>query len=83
MQLGTLLNRDLNTHCDNGTYILLYEGDGTFTFSMDVVAIRRAVGRIEIDVIPTTNFNNGIFINIIRTNPNNYLKNIRLIRPGF
>jgi hypothetical protein len=36
-----------------------------------------------VDVIPSTNGNNGIMITIVRTNPANYIRNIRVIRPGF
>lgn len=72
------------THYDNGTYILFYDGDGTLSFGMDdVKSVRYYVGRVEINVIPTTNFNNGIMITITRTNPNNHIRNMRLIRPGF
>lgn len=84
ISVGTLMARDVETHYDNGTYIILYEGDGILTFGMyDVVATRYSIGRIEIDVVPSTNMNNGILINIVRTNPNNYIKNIRVIRPGY
>jgi hypothetical protein len=79
-----LISRDLLGHYDQGTYVMLYEGDGTFSFGMDdVKTVRRKVGRVEIGVIPTTNMNNGIMISILRTNPANHLRNIRVIRPGF
>lgn len=76
--------RDVLTHYDSGTYVILYEGDGILTFGMyDVTAVRYGIGRVEIDVVPSTNLNNGILVTIARTNPNNYIKNIRVIRPGF
>lgn len=79
-----LISRDLISHYDNGTYILLYDGDGSMTFGMDDVPnVTRGVGRIELNVVPTTNMNNGIMITIVRTNPSNYIRNMRLIRPGF
>lgn len=49
----------------------------------DVLAVRYGIGRVEIDVSPSTNMNNGILVTIARTNPNNYVRNIRVIRPGF
>jgi len=39
--------RDVLTHYDNGTYVILYDGDGILTFGMyDVVAVRYGVGRV-------------------------------------
>lgn len=82
--VGTLIARDVFTHYDNGTYVVLYDGDGILQFGMyDVPAVRYGIGRIEIDVIPSTNMNNGILVIIARTNPNNYVRNIRVIRPGY
>jgi hypothetical protein len=45
--------------------------------------VRYGIGRIEVDVIPSTAFNNGLLFIIERTNPNNHIRNIRVIRPGF
>lgn len=82
--VGTLMARDVNTHYDNGTYVILYDGDGVLTFGMfDVLAVRYGIGRVEVDVAPSTNFNNGLLVTIARTNPNNYVRNIRVIRPGY
>jgi hypothetical protein len=84
ISVGTLMARDVQTHYDSGTYIILYEGDGILTFGLyDVKTVRYGIGRIEIDVEPSTNMNNGILVIIARTNPNNYIKNIRVIRPGY
>jgi hypothetical protein len=49
----------------------------------DVLKVKYEVGRVEVVVQPSTNFNNGLLVNIERTNPNNPVKNIRVIRPGF
>jgi len=47
IQVGTLMARDVLTHYDNGTYVILYDGDGILTFGMyDVVAVRYGVGRV-------------------------------------
>lgn len=82
--VGTLMARDVNTHYDKGTYVILYDGDGILTFGMfDVQAVRYGIGRVEVDVVPSTNFNNGLLVTITRTNPNNYIRNIRVIRPGY
>lgn len=82
--VGTLIARDVLTHYDNGTYVVLYDGDGTLTFGMfDVIKVKYGVGRVQVVVQPSTNGNNGLLITIERTNPNNPVKNIRVIRPGF
>lgn len=61
----TLMSRDVLTHYDNGTYVILYDGDGDLTFGLDdAKAVRYGIGRIEVDVIPTTNFNNGLLVTI-------------------
>lgn len=76
--------RDVNTHYDTGTYVVLYDGDGVLIFGMyDVLVVRYGIGRIEVDVSPSTNFNNGLLVTITRTNPNDYVRNIRVIRPGY
>lgn len=49
----------------------------------DVKAIRRGVGRIEVDVVLSTDFNNGLALTIQRTNPVDPVRNIRVITPGF
>jgi hypothetical protein len=82
--VGTLMARDVKTHYDNGTYVVLYDGEGILTFGMfDVPSVRYGIGRVEIDVVPSTNMNNGILVTIARTNPNNHVRNIRVIRPGY
>jgi hypothetical protein len=44
---AALISRDLIGHYDQGTYILLYEGDGTMTFGIaDVQNVTRGVGRV-------------------------------------
>lgn len=84
ISVGTLMARDVQTHYVKGTYVVLYDGDGILTFGMyDVVAVRYGIGRCELDVVPSTNMNNGILVTITRTNPQNYIRNIRVISPGY
>lgn len=42
-----------------------------------------AAGLAEVDVTPSTDFNNGLFVTVERTNPNNPVRNIRVLMPGF
>lgn len=65
-----------------GEYIVLYDGEGTLGFSGSGSVTSSAPGRIVLNVnpIPVTQ---GLTISLTATNPANYLRNIRLIRPGF
>jgi hypothetical protein len=58
-------------------FIVLYEGEGTISYSFDAVKNESAstLGRDVIDVNPQ----NGIVLSITATNPENYLRNIRVI----
>ena len=82
-KLGTMMVRDLQGHMRSGTFVCLYDGDGIINFSMDIISIKRDVGRIEVNFKPSTGLNNGIFLTIERTNPNDPVRNIRMIMPGY
>lgn len=82
--VGTLMARDVKTHYDPGNYTILYDGDGVLSFGLfDVKSVIYGVGKCILTVSPTTNMNNGILVRIDRTNPSNYIRNIRVIRPGY
>lgn len=82
--IGTFLTRDLNAHYPNGDYVCLYDGDGVLEFPfLDVKITRRDAGRIEMTVNHKTEMNNGIYYNIIRTNPSNPIRNIRLFEAKY
>ncbi|CAF0900053.1 unnamed protein product [Brachionus calyciflorus] len=83
-QIGTFLTRDLKAHYPNGKYICLYDGDGFLNFWFEDVQItHRSAGRIEFTVTHKTEMNNGIYYNIIRTNPSNPIRNIRIMEAKF
>ncbi len=63
-----------------GTYTVLYDGDGELRFWNAARVVRSEPGRILIEVDPTRG---AIFLQIWRTNPSNYVRNIRVIMPGF
>ncbi len=73
LNVGSLMLRDLRGHYEAGTYVVLYDGDGVLTFTMDdVVSVNRVrPGRVELQITPTTGLNNGIFLSILWTNPAN------------
>ncbi len=82
--VGTFLTRDVHAHFPNGKYVLLYDGDGVLDFGfLDTVVTRRSAGRIEIDVTNKLEFNNGIYYSIIRTNPSNPVRNVRMFEARF
>ncbi len=64
----------------SGTYVILYEGEGEIELLPTIGQIRKAgKGRLEVDV----DSQQGMFtINIVEINPNNHLRNIRVIAPG-
>lgn len=72
------------TNKPTGDYVLLFEGEGTFDFGGDVSGTTLTEpGRILVHV---SEGESGIWLRIIETDPNetgNYLRNIRLIMPGF
>lgn len=82
---GAMMMRDLEGHGVSGTYTILYDGDGIVQPSMsDVVATRRiAPGHIEVDLHLSTGGNNGLEFVIERSNPDDYIRNVRILSPGY
>lgn len=64
-----------------GEYVILYDGEGEFKVPFPAAQIvKRESGRLELLVNPKK----GMFaIDLVRTNPENYVRNIRVIAPGF
>ena len=82
--VGTFLTRDLNGKFPGGDYVCLYDGDGILDFGfLDQTILRREPGRVEIRVSHKTEMNNGIYYNIIRTNPSDPIRNIRYMEKRF
>jgi hypothetical protein len=67
-------------HAPVGQYVCLYEGEGTVDFNRAGKVVSREPGRIVVEIDPSRE---GIFLAIRKTDPNNYVRNIRLIIPGF
>lgn len=67
-------------HAPSGTYVCLYEGEGEVEFKNNARVISRKPGRIEVEIDGTKG---GVFLTLRRTNPANYVRNIRVIMPGF
>lgn len=70
-----------STHYPAGQYTLLYEGQGKLTFAFEnAQIISQTPGRMVVEVKPD---GAGIFLQIRETNPQNPIRNIRFIMPGF
>ena len=71
----------LDRQYPSGEYVILYDGEGDFKLTFPVGAIaKKEPGRMVVLV----NANKGAFaLDLVSTNPNNYLRNVRVIAPGF
>jgi len=80
---GTLMVIEQGEHVPAGEYVVLYEGEGALTFDFDATVISEAPGRIVLDVQPSGDSIGGIHMAISETNPDNHIRNIRVVMPGF
>jgi hypothetical protein len=62
-----------------GDYVVLYDGEGELEYFQNTELVSRAPGR---DVLHLDPRRGGLGIFIVRTNPLNYLRNIRVLSPG-
>jgi hypothetical protein len=62
-----------------GTYTFLYEGEGSFDFWGDAEVLDEAPGIIHLSVSPGVN--NTIKLAIMSSNPDNHVRNFRLLIP--
>jgi len=70
-------------HYPSGQYTVLYEGEGKLGFTgaaKEVLGDRMPAGVMLINVDASKG---GFFLQIRQTNPANYVRNIRVIMPGF
>lgn len=64
----------------SGRYTVLYEGEGRLEFVHAARVVSREPGRLTIDVDASRG---GFFLQLRETDPDNYVRNIRVIMPGF
>lgn len=69
-----------NGHYPSGKYVLLYDGEGELKPSYAGKVHSKSPGRMVIDVDASKG---DFWLDLIKTNPRNYVKNIRFIMPGF
>ena len=72
---GTLLYRGVEDY-PAGTYHVRYEGRGELRYDYDAKRIATAPGEDTLDVSPSEA---GIFLQIVATDPQDYIRNIRVI----
>ncbi len=87
--IGTVMFDQLDGHYPIGQYTVLYEGEGTLEYTRDAVRVSYDYsGQVKqemIDVDPSRG-GTGIMLKIVETDPHNtgnYIRNIRVIAPGF
>jgi len=61
-----------------GTYLVLYDGEGKLEYSLDARQ-RTEESQPGRDVLEVTPQGNGIHLQIVETNPDNYIRNIRVV----
>ncbi|MEX0774196.1 MAG: hypothetical protein WD042_00635 [Phycisphaeraceae bacterium] len=66
-------------HYPSGEYVVLYEGKGTIQMNKARI-VQQKPGRLVIDV---PKGGGGFFLQVRQTDPNDYIRNIRVIMPGF
>ena len=67
-------------HYKGGEYVCLYDGKGRIEFDFDAKITKRHKGRITLYVSPSPR---GIVLKVMETDPQDPIRNIRLISPGF
>ncbi len=65
----------------SGQYIVLYDGEGKLTVNQSMgKVVSSAPGRMVVAVDATKNL---FWLDLLETNPDNYVRNIRVLRPEF
>jgi len=67
-------------HYPTGEYVCLYEGEGVIQLSNVARVVSRSPGRIVFEPAPERG---AFFLRIAATRPENYIRAIRVIMPGF
>ena len=65
-----------------GNYTVLYDGEGTLQYGDDAKLVSKSQGREVINIRSGQDKFFKVTLKIIKTNPKNYLRNIRLLPPG-
>ena len=77
---ASIVNLGAEGHYPSGLYVVRYDGDGLLEYEWDAVLVDRGPGRDVLEVANPTN--QGFLVKLVDTNPDDYLRNIRVIVPG-
>jgi len=78
---GTAMFSAIAGHYPAGVYVCLYDGTGTIEIRSDAFMVSQKPGRIELEVDTPTDA--GIGLKVSASDPNDPVRNIRVIMPGF
>ena len=76
-----LSNLPANTIPD-GLYTVLYDGEGEIRYANDASLLKREAGRDTIQITAGADKQLNATLLIVKSTPNNYLRNIRILPPG-
>ena len=77
---GTLLYRGILGKYPAGDYLLKFDGEGEIEIGFDATIISESPGEKVLRVSPS---HDGILFRIKSTNPANYIRNIKVLLPGY
>jgi hypothetical protein len=80
--LGPLIARDVKGRLPSGRYVVTWEGSGWLSFGFDATLVSERRGRALVDVALSTKADNGIWIQVVATDPANPLRRLRVMPPG-
>lgn len=78
--VSKLIYHDTNGHHPLGEHIVLYDGEGVLSYHLGATKVEN-LSKKGRDIVNTTK-NGSFLIRIDQTNPQNYIRNIRVIKPG-
>ncbi len=82
-QIVTIMLRDVQQRWPNGKYHVYYDGDGVIEFGFDAKVVENDKNKMLIMVNLSQVLDNGVFMKIKKTNPNNPIRNIRVVMHTF
>jgi hypothetical protein len=83
--VSTIMLRATGGHYPGGVYTLLFEGDGDVQLGFDAepITVTHGGSGVMSRVFTVKPTSEGIQVRIVRSNPNNHVRNIRVFMPGF
>ena len=66
----------------SAVYNVFYDGEGVINYGVNAKLVRRLPGRDLIEIRPGADKKISASLSIVESNPNNYVRNIRILMPG-